>query len=245
MADLADELAAERDRLDVLATDEQTSQVRAVFSWSYRTLAPGTARAFRLLGLHPGQDISTAAAAALLNAPLPDTRQVLRTLTGGHLLEETRRDRYQFHDLVRVYAAECADAGEPEAQQSAALCRLLTWYLHTADAFRRIFNPDNRHLPLDPPPPACRPPAFTTHRQAWQWAESELANLAPVLRMAPAAGDDVLAWKLPATTTIIFDLFRQLADIVPELRSALTVTRKLGDRTAEALVLTRLAEAYL
>ena len=108
MADLADELTAERDRLDVLATDEQASQVRAVFSWSYRALAPASARAFRLLGLHPGQDISTAAAAALLDAPVPETRQLLRTLTGGHLLEETGRDRYQFHDLVRVYAAECA-----------------------------------------------------------------------------------------------------------------------------------------
>ena len=144
MADLADELAAERDRLDVLATDEQASQVRAVFSWSYRALAPAPARAFRLLGLHPGQDISTAAAAALLDAPVPETRQLLRTLTGGHLLEETGRDRYQFHDLVRVYAAECARAGEPEAQQAAAIRRLLTWYLHAADAFRRTFNPDNR-----------------------------------------------------------------------------------------------------
>jgi hypothetical protein len=55
MADLAAELAAERGRLDVLATDEQVSQVRAVFSWSYRTLAPAPARAFRLLGLHPAR----------------------------------------------------------------------------------------------------------------------------------------------------------------------------------------------
>ena len=206
MADLADELAAERDRLDVLATDEQASQVRAVFSWSYRALAPASARAFRLLGLHPGQDISTAAAAALLDAPVPETRQLLRTLTGGHLLEETGRDRYQFHDLVRVYAAECAQAGEPEPHQAAAIRRLLTWYLHAADAFRRIFNPDNRHVPLDPPPPSCRPPAFTTHRQAWHWAESELANLVPVLRQATTAGDDVLAWKLPVTVMVIFDL---------------------------------------
>ena len=144
MADLAGELAAESDRLDVLATDEQASQVRAVFSWSYRALAPASARAFRLLGLHPGQDISTAAAAALLDAPVPETRQLLRILTGGHLLEETGRDRYQFHDLVRVYAAERARASEPEPHRAAAIRRLLTWYLHTADAFGRIFNPDHR-----------------------------------------------------------------------------------------------------
>ena len=245
MADLAEELGAERDRLDVLATDEQASQVRAVFSWSYRALAPASARAFRLLGLHPGQDISTAAAAALLDAPVPKTWQLLRTLTGGHLLEETGRDQYQFHDLVCVYAAECARAGEPDAQQAAAIRRLLTWYLHTADAFRRTFNPDNRHVLLDPPPPSCRPLAFTTHRQAWHWAESELANLVPVLHKASTAGDDVLAWKLPVTVMVIFDLFGHMADIIPGLRSALTASRKLGDRTAEAWILASLAEAYL
>ena len=244
MADLAGELAAEHGRLDVLATDEQASQVRAVFSWSYRALAPAPARAFRLLGLHPGQDISTAAAAALLDTPVPGTRQLLGTLTGGHLLEETGRDRYQFHDLVRVYAAECAQDGEPQAHQSAAIWRLLTWYMHTADAFHRILNPDNRHLGLDLPPPASRPPAFTTHRQAWRWAESELANLVPVLRKAPAAGDDVLAWKLPVAFMVIFDLFGQMAEVIPGLRSALAITGKLGDRNAEVWVLTYLAEAY-
>jgi tetratricopeptide (TPR) repeat protein len=244
MADLADELATERDRLDVLATDEQTSQVRAVFSWSYRALAPAPARAFRLLSLHPGQDISTAAATALLDAPVPETRQLLRTLTGGHLLEETGRDRYQFHDLLRVYAAECARAGEPQAQQAAAIRRLLTWYLHTADAFRRTFNPDNPQVLLDPPPPSCRPPTFTTHRQAWHWAENELANLVPALRQATAVGDDVLAWKLPVTVLVIFELLGHVADIIPVLRSALTVSRKLGDRAAEAWVQASLAEVY-
>ena len=245
MADLADELATERDRLDVLATDEQTSQVRAVFSWSYPALAPVPARAFRLLGLHPGQDISTAAAAALLDAPVPEARQLLRTLTGGHLLEETGRDRYQFHDLVRVYAAECAQASELEAHQAAAIHRLLTYYLHTADAFRRTFNPDNRQVLLDPPPPSCRPPSFTTHRQAWHWAESELENLVPALRHATAVGDDALAWKLPVTVQVIFELLGQVTEIIPGLRSALTVSRKLGDRAAEARVLAGLVEAHL
>ena len=215
MAGLAGELTAESGRLDVLATDEQASQIRAVFSWSYRALAPASARAFRLLGLHPGQDISTAAAAALLGAPFPETRQLLRTLTSGHLLEETGQDRYQFHDLVRVYAAECARASEPEPHRTAAVRRLLTWYLHAADAFERVFNPDHAHLPLGPPPSWCKPPAFTTHLQAWRWAESEFANLGPVLRRAATAGDDVLAWQLPVAFMIIYDLSGRTAEPIP------------------------------
>ena len=39
--------------------------VRAVFSWSCRHLDPAAARAFRLLGLHPGPDFDRYAAAAL------------------------------------------------------------------------------------------------------------------------------------------------------------------------------------
>jgi hypothetical protein len=195
MTDLVDELTREQDRLDVLSADEKTTQVRAVFSWSYQALPPESARAFRRLGLHPGPDISVPAAAALIDAAIPETRQLLKTLTSGHLLEEIGRDRYQFHDLVRVYAAECAQDSEPESHRAAAIRRLLTWYLHAADAFYRTFNPDNPHIRLEPPAPACRPPVFTTHRQALDWAEGELANLLPTLRQAVTAGDDAIAWN--------------------------------------------------
>jgi hypothetical protein len=192
---------AEHDRLDALAADDKTTQVRPVFSWSYQALEPGPARAFRLLSLHPGPDISTPAAAALIDASIPATRRLLRTLTGGHLLEETGRDRYQFHDLVRVYAAECSQASEPESHRASAIGRLLTWYMHTADAFFRTLGPANEHMLLDPPLPSCRPPVFATPRQAMNWAESEIISLTPALRQAAAVGDDGIAWKLPATLT--------------------------------------------
>ena len=245
MAGLAGELTAESGRLDVLATDDQASQIRAVFSWSYRALASASARAFRFLGLHPGQDISIAAAAALLGAPFPQTRQLLRSLASGHLLEETGQDRYQFHDLVRVYAAERARASDPEPHRTAAVRRLLTWYLHAADAFERVFNPDHALLPLGTPPSWCKPPAFTTHLQAWRWAESEFANLGPVLRRAATAGDDVLAWQLPVAFMIIYDLSGRMAELIPALRSALATSRELGDRAAQAQILRHLAEACM
>ena len=39
--------------------------MRAVFSWSYQQLTGEAARMFRLLGLHPGPDITVPAAASL------------------------------------------------------------------------------------------------------------------------------------------------------------------------------------
>jgi tetratricopeptide (TPR) repeat protein len=76
-----------------------------------------------------------------------------------------------------------------------------------------------------------------------QWAESEFANLPSVLGKARAAGDDVLAWRLPVTFTVIFELLGHTEDTIPELRFALTASRKIGDRTAEASILTSLANA--
>jgi hypothetical protein len=54
--------------LDPLPGGDLATDVRAVFSWSYRALSDPAARMFRLLGLHPGPDISLAAAASLAAA---------------------------------------------------------------------------------------------------------------------------------------------------------------------------------
>ena len=51
---LAGELAAARDRLEPFSGQDPATDVRAVFSWSYRALSPAAARLFRLLALHPG-----------------------------------------------------------------------------------------------------------------------------------------------------------------------------------------------
>ena len=65
LAALAAELQDRAGRLDALDAGDPAASVRAVFSWSYRQLSAAAARMFRLLGLHPGPDISPAAAASL------------------------------------------------------------------------------------------------------------------------------------------------------------------------------------
>ena len=66
LAELAGELAGEQRRLDLLdAGGDERTAVRGVFSWSYRHLPAAAARAFRLIGLHPGPDLDAYAVAAL------------------------------------------------------------------------------------------------------------------------------------------------------------------------------------
>src|SRR5207248_6429651 len=101
LATFAAELRDTRNRLDALAGGDATTDVRAVFSWSYHALRHDAASMFRLLGLHPGPDITAAAAASLAALPLPRVRVLLGELARANLIVEHVPGRYTFHDLLR------------------------------------------------------------------------------------------------------------------------------------------------
>ena len=251
LAGLAGELAVVHDRLDLLTTAEEEDEataVRAVFSWSYHALPSEAARAFRLLGLHAGADISVPAAAALTDTTPARARRLLETLVGTHLIEETGADRYRLHDLLRVYAAECAKAEENEHDCAAAVRRVLTWYLHTGDAADRILDPHRRRVPLDDPEVAevvCSPLEFTTYGQALDWCEAERANLVAAIRHATEADEHVIAWKLPLALWSFFNLRKHWADLIATYRVGLAAAAHLHDRRGESWTLSALGMVYL
>jgi len=81
LAALAAELSDLRHRLDALSGGDPTTDLRAVFDWSCRMLSLPAAQLFRSLGLHPGPEISAAAAASLTATAQRDTRLALIELT--------------------------------------------------------------------------------------------------------------------------------------------------------------------
>lgn len=151
LSDLLGQLASEADRLDVLEADgDEMSAIRAVFSWSYRALAPETARVFRMLGLHPGPTFSATATATLTGDSVVNVRRQLTALTNSYLLTEIDHDRYRFHDLLRVYAKERTDEEESRQQRESSLKGLLDWYLACADSADHVLTPMRRRIPLQP-----------------------------------------------------------------------------------------------
>jgi tetratricopeptide (TPR) repeat protein len=245
VADLVDDLAEESERLDVLAVDDdENTQVRTVFSWSYRALSPEVARVFRLLGLHPGPDISLPAVAALTGLSIAKARRHLAALTNAHLLDEVTRNRYQFHDLLRTYAAECAEADEPADDRDAAARRLLEWYLHTAHAALRAMHPNHPDLPIDAPSAACLPLSFADQDRGMAWLDAEQTNLIAAIHYAASREYDTIACQLPLAVNYFLKMRYLPAQLIIINQLGLSSARRVGRQRNEFWTLLNIGQIY-
>jgi DNA-binding SARP family transcriptional activator len=239
---LARRLADQRRRVDELTAGDLA--VRACFDVSFDSLqhlATGSgvdaAHAFRLLGLWQGARISLPAAADLLGQPEDPVADALETLVDAHLLESPEPDWYGFHDLLRAYAAERAQAQEAPEAVTGAVGRLLHWYLRSADAAASVVAPYRDRVRIDPDAPPAGGLEFATADEALAWTVRERANLVTATRQAAAAGLHDVAWKLPVAIMACFDRHGYRAEWIATHEIALESARAAGDRYGEAWVL--------
>ena len=246
---MAGRLTDEHRRLDEMRAGDLA--VRASFEVSFTSLPPSTdkqgidpALAFRLLGLWQGPSISAAAAAALFGVPEYSAEDALEVLVDTHLLESVATDRYRFHDLLRVYAAERAADDLLAAERDAALTRLLTWYMRTADAAATAVLA----APLQHPAgPRRRRPAAARLRRRRRGPRLVRQRARQPGRRHPPGG------RRPACTTSpggcplrLFSIFNSRgnwADCIATHRIALDSARQAGNRQGEAWVLNNLGDA--
>ncbi|MFC7241930.1 ATP-binding protein [Catellatospora aurea] len=196
LAELARELREEPGELEALRTGDEATDVRAVFSWSYRTLDAPAARALRLLGLAAGGDITPVAAASLVDVPVGSARRLVAGLADAGLLTEHRPGRYAMHDLVRAYARELAHDTDSAADRRAATRRLLDHYLHTAHRAAVLLHPPFSDITLTPCSEGATAVELADGRAAQDWFDAELAVLAAEIRQACATGFGRHAWQL-------------------------------------------------
>jgi tetratricopeptide (TPR) repeat protein len=243
LAALAAELRHNSGRLDALDTGDPAGSVRAVFSWSIRQLSCGAARLFRLLGLHPGPDITAPAAASLAGCQLAQACQHLSELARAHLVGEHIPGRYTLHDLLCAYAAEQAHAVEDQQARHAATGRALDHYLHTAHRAAVLIKPARDPIAIGPPRPGVTPEHLADLQQARAWFEVEHRVLLAAATLAASTGFDIHAWQIPWTMANFMDRRGHWHLIADVQDSAVAAATRLGDTAGQAESLRLLALA--
>lgn len=245
VADLASELADDQRRLDLLdAGGDQRSGVAAVLSWSYRHLPAEAARAFRLLGIHPGREYDCWALAALADIDLAPARRALATLARAHLLDEHEPERYAMHDLLHAYARRLADEIEPEPARRAAQTRLFDAYRHAAAEAMNTLHPTERMRRPEVPPAGTPVPALADGVAA-AWLDAEHRNLVAVCVHAAQHG------RPGHALDIVMIVWRQLYvrgrydDALALSGLVLPIARAAGDRATEAQILGHVSSVWL
>ena len=234
LTELAAELHDARGRLDALKAGDAVTNVRAVLSWSYDQLSEPAARMFRLLGVHPGPDISLSAAASLAGLPRADAGTALRELARTHMVAEYLPARFTFHDLLRAYAADQAERIDPEPERRAAVHRVLDHYLHTAMAASNRFSPFRSPLQLAGPQPGVLPADVTDKDQAMAWFDAEVPVLLALIAYADASDFDTHAWQLPWTLGPFFNRRGRWQDYTSTQQTSLAAATRLADTLALA-----------
>jgi DNA-binding SARP family transcriptional activator len=235
LAALAAELAKSADRLDALDGGDPATSLRAVFSWSYHQLGTEASRMFRLLGLHPGPDISVATAASLADCPEPQARRLLAELARAHLIAEQVPGRYALHDLLRAYAAEQAHRTAGQDDRDAAIGRVLDHYLHTAARASRLLDPASDPVVLAPPRAGVAAAWPADYPEAMAWFEAEHRVLFAAVALADNDGFGSHAWQLPWAMTAFLRNSGHWQDWAVIQRTALAASTRLHDTAGQAL----------
>jgi DNA-binding SARP family transcriptional activator len=245
LTQLAAELRDAVGRLDALDAGDPAASVRAVFSWSYRQLSAEAVRMFRLLGLHPGPDISVPAAASLAAADEAQARRLLRELARYCLITEHAPGRYAFHDLLRAYAASQARDRDSQPDRDAAIGRILDHYLHTAEHGSMLLQPTREPLTLAPPRPGTCPERPADRRQAMAWFETEHHVLLAAVAFAAETGADRHAWQLPRTMMMYLNMRGYLHERVTIIGIAVAAATRLDDLLGQAISLHGLSGTHM
>ncbi|MGH3712396.1 MAG: tetratricopeptide repeat protein [Micromonosporaceae bacterium] len=244
LATFADRLADQQQRLNQLGCDDLS--VRSCFLASYQALLQGdasdaeAARAFRMLGLPDGPDISLTIAARLLDRSEVAAEAALDRLVDTHLLESPAPGRYRFHDLLRLYARELAHVELTEADRYTALDRAWRCYIAIASAADEMIRSPARPRLFEPESePAI---TFVDSAHARMWLDDERVNLLSAAEQAARAPHQHSATAIQIAHSIFGFLLNSAHWTVLQHLSqlALDTARLRLDRQAEAQFLSDL-----
>ncbi|HEX4811764.1 MAG TPA: BTAD domain-containing putative transcriptional regulator [Nonomuraea sp.] len=233
VASLVPRLADEQRRLDEMRVGHLA--VEATFALGYGQLTPAQARAFRLLSLPNGPDVSSGAAAAVLAMSAVEADEVLESLVDASLLEAPAPGRYRFHDLLKLFARRELDKTERPQARTLALRRLLGFYLASARSAHRLAY-EGSMIPANLMVVGSGL-EFGSVDEAVAWLISEGDSLFAVINQAAAAartGEQLLpAADLLVAMEPLLESGTHTRDFDHGTRAALAAAQEIGDPASE------------
>ncbi|MCK2214144.1 tetratricopeptide repeat protein [Actinomadura sp. ATCC 31491] len=233
VASLVPRLADEQRRLDEMRVG--TLAVEATFALGYSQLTAEQARAFRLLSLPNGPDVSSGAAAAVLALSAFEAEEVLESLVDASLLEAPGPGRYRFHDLLKLFARRELDKSERPQAKALALRRLLGFYLASAQSAHRLAYEGSAIADNLVVVGSGR--TFTTVDEAVAWLIAEGDSLFAAIGQAADSsrtGEQLLpAGDLLVAMEPLLESGTHTREFDQGTRAVLAAALKLGDRGSE------------
>jgi nucleoside phosphorylase/tetratricopeptide (TPR) repeat protein len=239
--DLLKRLTDARTRLSAISAE--SIEIATAFEVSYKNLNGAQRQLFRRLGLHPGIDITTEAAAVLLGCDVNTAEKLLDDLFDHSLINEPERARYRFHDLLRDYARQQATTEESLPERSASQLRLLHYYLCTINEADSILDPHRRRFDIGLVSASVPMPAINDHRSAHRWLEAERLNALACVRLAAENGENLIVCQLASVLAHFMFSTGYNRESYDLHRQAWEAAKKISDPSWEASALTDLGRS--
>ncbi|GAA3546382.1 BTAD domain-containing putative transcriptional regulator [Nonomuraea rosea] len=241
LSELAVRLADATRRLDLLEYADLA--VRASIAVSHQQLREESAgrdaaRLLALLGLLDLPTHTPATTLALAGWTGHRAEAALEHLLDAGLLEPAGPARYQFHDLIGLYARE---QDVPAGERADAVRRVLHHYLATAQRASSLLNGgsvDPVRYPADQPGERLAGLAAAN-----DWVERERDNLLAAVRQAARAADPATA-GLAHALQWLFDCRGWFPELVEVSEEALRLAREEEDWAAQAYLLQGLGSVH-
>lgn len=241
---LLEELGSGCGMFENLGENALLSSLCIPFSWSYRKLSEAAASLFRLLGLHPGAEISVRATASLAGVSTQQARQLLRELANEHLVIEKQHERFAYNSLLREYATKLSMSIDKKSDRRMAVSRVLDFYLHSAYDAGRLLQSRQTSITLSPPHLRVEREVFHDGAQALAWFYAEYPQLYNFIIQYGRTRHAARVWRLAWTLTEFFERRGFRYDQIAVQNAALVAARHAADRRGLALAHIMLARTY-
>ena len=241
---IVDTVADEQRRLDYLSGVGEYAGA-AVFGFAYADLPSNQKLVYRRLGLHPGIDLGPVHAALLTGLDPSEAGEQMTALASTYLLGVGEGGRYRFHDLVRLHARERAQREESEGEREELFGSLAAWY--RAALRRADWAMTEERLRFSPSDPieAAYLPSFADARSAFDWLESERANILALLQAARDREWDEWVWQMVESLWLFHYNRRHYADWIDATEIGIECAHRVGHRDVETRLRTQLAWAFV